>query len=293
MFECIESVCSSLGIERENLQVQSALKLDSPNPFQPLLVYPLSDQAIASQVKVYLQSIYPDNHLVLVTRFTGHSTENKRQLELCRLDQLEDLNDYTALYVPALAVGMVAGHIDSLLKIMALLRSHVGCPWDRKQTFDTLVPFVLEEAYEVVEAVNSKNGNNICEELGDLLLQIAFFAQISSEQDMFKFSDIVRSICQKLVHRHPHIFGDIQAESPETVEKIWRQQKRLEGSVGRRPDFPALLALEKAIAKGTLEPADIKDPLMRQLAELQAQAVAQGRCLEAEMASFLKNISQS
>ena len=101
--------------------------------------------------------------------------------------------------------------IRTLLEIMRLLRSPQGCPWDREQTSTSLIPHTLEEAYEVADAIESGQGYKICEELGDLLLQIVFLCQIAEEQGQFDFGDVVLSITEKLIRRHPHIFAGAQA----------------------------------------------------------------------------------
>ena len=99
-------------------------------------------------------------------------------------------------------------HIEDLRNIMAQLRSENGCNWDKQQTFESLVPYAIEEAHEVAEAVNSKNYSHLCEELGDLLLQVVFHAQIAQEQQLFSFDDVVNSISQKMIRRHPHVFAE-------------------------------------------------------------------------------------
>src|SRR5512137_2565201 len=107
--------------------------------------------------------------------------------------------------------------IDRLLEIMARLRGPDGCPWDREQTLQSLRPYVLEETYEVLEAIDAGDPREHCEELGDLLLQIVFQAQLSSEAGRFDFADVATAISDKLVSRHPHVFGDAVARDSEEV----------------------------------------------------------------------------
>lgn len=118
--------------------------------------------------------------------------------------------------------------MERLLDIMARLRSPGGCPWDRQQTHDSLRPYVIEEAYEVVEAIDSGPTAKIAEELGDLLLQVAFHAQIATELGEFTFDDVVEAICKKLVRRHPHIFGDVEASDADQVLHNWERIKQEE-----------------------------------------------------------------
>ena len=116
--------------------------------------------------------------------------------------------------------------IDELLKVMARLRDpNDGCPWDRAQTFASLVPHTLEEAYEVAEAIEQGHFSALCGELGDLLFQVVFYAQLAEEQRLFNFSAVVTAIVEKLVRRHPHVFGKIRCEDPEALSTAWAQQK--------------------------------------------------------------------
>jgi MazG family protein len=149
-------------------------------------------------------------------------------------------------------------NLKELLAIMAKLRSSSGCPWDREQTEDTLKPYLLEEAYEAIEAIETGRPEDLKDELGDLLLQIIFISQISSEKGQFEFPDVVHTLAEKLIRRHPHIFpppgtkkGMVQAQNAQDVKNIWKAVKRAEGKyaapgslLSRLP--LALPALEKA-----------------------------------------------
>src|SRR5690349_13816018 len=112
-----------------------------------------------------------------------------------------------------------------LVEIMARLRSPEGCPWDREQTFDTIKPFLLEETYEVMDAIDSRDWQQLPGELGDLLLQAVFFSQMAAEQNLFRIDDALDSINQKLIRRHPHVFGDESADTEGQVRKRWSEIK--------------------------------------------------------------------
>lgn len=120
---------------------------------------------------------------------------------------------------------MTSYTITDLLAIMAQLRSEKGCNWDKAQTFESLTKYVLEEAHEVTEAIAAQDYPHLCEELGDLLLQVVFQAQIASEQGLFSFADVVQSISAKLVRRHPHVFAEQNDLTPEQVSAQWEQIK--------------------------------------------------------------------
>jgi len=111
---------------------------------------------------------------------------------------------------------------------MARLRAPGGCPWDREQNFDTIKPYLLEETYEVMDAIDTRDWNGLAEELGDLLLQSVFFAQMASEAGHFDISDSLEAINSKLVRRHPHVFGDGSANTADDVKRKWDEIKKAE-----------------------------------------------------------------
>jgi len=116
----------------------------------------------------------------------------------------------------------------TLVELMARLRAPGGCPWDREQTFDTIKPFLLEETYEVLDAIDARDWDELAGELGDLLLQAVFFSQMAGEAGYFKIEDVIDRINEKLVRRHPHVFGDASAETESDVREIWGQVKAQE-----------------------------------------------------------------
>jgi nucleoside triphosphate diphosphatase len=125
--------------------------------------------------------------------------------------------------------------ISRLLTIMAALRTPgTGCPWDLEQNFATIAPYTLEEAYEVADAIARGDLGDLCEELGDLLLQVVFHARMAQEQDAFDFGDVVEAITGKLLRRHPHVFGEARGLSPEAVERLWDQIKAEEKAAKTR-----------------------------------------------------------
>ncbi|HTU44271.1 MAG TPA: nucleoside triphosphate pyrophosphohydrolase [Bryobacteraceae bacterium] len=119
-----------------------------------------------------------------------------------------------------------------LVSVMARLRAPGGCPWDRKQTFDTIKSYLLEEAYEVMDAIDRRDWQGVAEELGDLLLQPVFFAEMAAEQGLFTISDSLDAINEKLIRRHPHVFGDAIAETAEDVKQRWDEIKKREKAAG-------------------------------------------------------------
>ena len=114
---------------------------------------------------------------------------------------------------------------DDLIDIIAELRSDHGCPWDREQTFESLKKCLADEAQEVFEAVDNKDMENLCEELGDVLLQVVLYSQIAKEAGAFTIDDVIDGISKKMVRRHPHVFGDIEVNSPEEALALWKEIK--------------------------------------------------------------------
>ncbi len=114
---------------------------------------------------------------------------------------------------------------ERAVQIMARLRAPGGCPWDREQTFDTIKPYTLEEAYEVLEAIDNRDWPELTGELGDLLLQVLFYSQMASEEGRFSVDDVLDRLSTKLVDRHPHVFGDVKADTPAEVLRNWEALK--------------------------------------------------------------------
>ena len=148
---------------------------------------------------------------------------------------------------------MTAGdEFARLVDIMRRLRT--DCPWDRSQTHSTLRTYLLEEAYEVLHALDTEHFDDLREELGDLLLQIVFHAEIAEEAGRFDMADVARGVCDKLVRRHPHVFGDKEAHTPADVLHRWEKIKRAEGKKesvldGVPPELPALIRAVRTLSK--------------------------------------------
>lgn len=119
-------------------------------------------------------------------------------------------------------------NFQDLIQIIAQLRGENGCPWDRAQTHDSLKTCLTEEAGEVLAAIDSRDDENLCEELGDLLLQVVMHAQIAAEENRFTIEDVIDGVSQKMIRRHPHVFGDKKAMTQEESLKLWEEIKRQE-----------------------------------------------------------------
>ena len=142
-------------------------------------------------------------------------------------------------------MGLTTGErFERAVAIMARLRAPGGCPWDREQTFDSIKPYTLEETYEVLEAIDNRDWDELSGELGDLLLQVLFYSEMSKEQGTFTIDDVIEKLSAKLVNRHPHVFGDVQAETASEVVRNWEaikaeeKKKRLAAGGGKTAKEP-------------------------------------------------------
>jgi tetrapyrrole methylase family protein / MazG family protein len=207
------------------------------DPIRPLLVAQLYNRDLASAVKIGLSRVYPDNYLVTLVRSAGIPGEQDlRTLPLHALDR-QDVDHLTSLWVPPMAPLEAVRSPESLTRIVARLRAPGGCPWDREQTPGSLRNAVLEEAYEVVDAIDAEDLGGLAEELGDLLLLIAMQAQIAEEIGVFRIEDIYEGVNRKLIRRHPHVFGSVSATTPDAVIATWEGVKESERA--QKGDFTA------------------------------------------------------
>ena len=239
----ISPVLVSLGMDALNgLQVADATELAARhhpplNPDVPALVGQLYSREVASDVKLTLMNQYPDNHLVMLLHATGTPQERLETLPLYELDRRDDISHLTTLYVPPLPLP---GALETFQDTIARLRAPDGCPWDREQTHLSLRRNLLEEAYEVLAALDGEDASALREELGDLLLQIVLHSQIAVESGEFSMADVVAAIDAKIKRRHPHVFGDLQVSGVGDVIANWETIKQVERADNGNGDKSAL-----------------------------------------------------
>ncbi len=247
----VEPLLSALGVDAlDGLQLHDAeaiARMHHPplNPDVPALLAQVYSSTIASDVKLTLANQYPETHEVTLVYSAGTPAQRLERVPLYALDR-QPVDHLTSLYVPPL---QKRGSFEYFQEIMAHLRSPEGCPWDRQQTHESLRPYLLEEAYEVLEALDSGDLELLKRELGDLLLQIVFHAQIAVEAGEFSMADVIAHACQKLIRRHPHVWGNVQVSDPAQVRANWdqikRQERTAEGSAAAQPS--ALDGVPKAL----------------------------------------------
>lgn len=196
---------------------------------------------------------------------------------------------------------------SSLVQLMRDLRGPDGCPWDKEQTHLTLAPYAIEETFEMVEALEKQDDNDFCEELGDVLFQVVLHAQLASERKAFDISDVIRSISEKLVRRHPHVFSEVKVKDANEVIKNWNEIKAKEKAGKIKPVFsipnglPALPTAEKIGSKTEKMKFDWNDArlvlaqLKSEVAELEAEmnlAEQNAEHLDHEMGDVLFSAAQ-
>lgn len=237
----IEPSLSALKIDGiTGLQIHDAtdfIRLYHPpiNPDQPALIAQVYSQAVASDTKLTLMNQYPDDYPVVLLHGAGTADEIIEHVLLYELDRSQHISYLTTLYVPPMPHP---SSFQSLLNIMAHLRSPEGCPWDIKQTHQSLRAHFIEEAYEVIEALDAEDMDSLSEELGDILLHVTFQSQIAVDNGEFYVTDVVRHIIEKMVRRHPHIFGEVKVEDADHVVRNWeaikQQEQAKKGENGRK-----------------------------------------------------------
>ncbi|MGN7410530.1 nucleoside triphosphate pyrophosphohydrolase [Sporosarcina sp. SAFN-010] len=213
-------------IEGFQLVDGTELRQDDVQMRQHVLIGQVYDAFVASDVKLTLLEKYAVDHPVTIVTAAGTSAEEVRTVPLVELDRETRIDNLTTVYVPP-----VVEQTDRLKEwqtfreIIAKLRSPEGCPWDREQTHESLKRFMIEEAHEVLDAIDREDDNDLIEELGDVLLQVFLHAQIGEDDGYFTMEDILQAVGDKMIRRHPHVFGEIEVADSDEVLKNWQDIK--------------------------------------------------------------------
>ncbi|MEX2237530.1 MAG: nucleoside triphosphate pyrophosphohydrolase [Dehalococcoidia bacterium] len=280
----LEPVSSYLRLDPLELALQLADALDLPvlDPARPALVAQVYNQRAASELKLAALRWYPPEHEVVVLQDMSLPTARRREVQLAELDRSSNFDHLTCVYLPALSLEANTRTMGGLRDIVARLRAPDGCPWDREQTHQSLRSDLLEETYEVLAALDEGDPHQLAEELGDLLNQVFFHAQLAAEAGDFELEDVVEAIAAKLVRRHPHVFAGVEVSGTDEVLKNWEAIKRQEkgdkeeiSTLDRVPlTLPALhqtsVVLERAGRSGFTWPGmeDVLEKLTEEVAEL-------------------------
>ena len=227
----LEPVISALGLDPfPHTALVDALELTVQHvpPFPtsaPAIIAQIYSRQVANDVKLTLMSVYPDEHPVQLVHAAGTAQERVEEVQLHEIDRSDHIGNLTALFVPGLGP---ATSFEAFQEIIAHLRAPDGCPWDRKQTHQSLRSHLLEETYEAITALDADDPNAMSEEFGDLLLQIVLHVQIASEYGEFSMPEVLQGIYEKIIRRHPHVFGDLELRDVDGVLHNWEKLKAAE-----------------------------------------------------------------
>jgi tetrapyrrole methylase family protein/MazG family protein len=275
----------------DSVDAQGRRQVGRVDPTRGLILFQVYDQASASQAKLALMRDYPDDWQVTLVRWAGTpGKEETRRIPLHLLDR-QACDHLTSVYVPPLPPELRRPEFGSLAGVMARLRAPDGCPWDREQTHGSLRRYLIEETYEVIEAIDDEDFELLCEELGDALLQIVFHAQLAAEEGLFSVDDVVDGIVSKLIRRHPHVFGDVSVSGSDEVLVNWERIKRaekpeeharrresiLDGIPAGLPALMAAMEISKRVVKVGFDWESLPDVLNKldeEIAELKAEIAA-------------------
>ncbi|MFC4620370.1 MazG family protein [Camelliibacillus cellulosilyticus] len=225
----LDPLFTALGIDPiEGFVFYDALDLNADDlPLdRHLVVCQVYDPIIASEVKLALLEQLPPDYEVFVVTSVGNQDESIVSMPLEDLDRKATVNNLTSVYVPPVKDKNLLNHtFIRLRRVIRQLRGPDGCPWDREQTHESLKKYLIEEANEVIEAIEEQDDDHLIEELGDVLLQVMLHAQIGEDEGFFNIQDVIRALTEKMIRRHPHVFGSASAASPADVERLWNDIK--------------------------------------------------------------------
>ncbi|PAE14799.1 MazG family protein [Virgibacillus sp. 7505] len=206
----------------------TSFKRDELEYRQHLIFCQVYDQMVASEVKLELLEDLPPEYPIMIVDAVGSSDESIKTVMLEDLDRSVEFSNLMSVYVPP-AVSLEMNHkFYRLREVIQTLRGPGGCPWDQKQTHESLRKYLIEEAYELIDAINKEDDENLIEELGDVLLQVMLHSQIGEDDGYFSIEDVIRSVTEKMIRRHPHVFGEAVLETEEELSKSWEAIKQEE-----------------------------------------------------------------
>lgn len=228
----IEPCLALLGLDAlDGLQIHDALTVAEQyhpplNPALPALLAQVYSRSVASALKLTLMNQYADDFPVKLIHGAGSDAARVESLKLYEIDRSSHIDAMTTLYLPPIDP---LSSFEALQNIIAHLRSPEGCPWDRQQTHQSLRPFLLEETYEALEALDDDNAEALVEELGDLLLQVLLHTQIAIEAGEFSMAELLQRLNEKMIRRHPHVWGDVETDGDlRQLSRIWQEVKDAE-----------------------------------------------------------------
>ncbi|WP_284036738.1 nucleoside triphosphate pyrophosphohydrolase [Neobacillus sp. 114] len=214
---------------------------------QHIIISQVYDAFVASNVKLTLMEKLPDDYEVYIVSAAGSQEESIMKVPLYEVDRNLSIDNLRSIYVPPVQEEEILWRtFPKLRNIIAHLRGPNGCPWDKEQTHESLKKYLIEETYEVIEAINSEDIDHLIEELGDVLLQVLLHAQIGEDDGYFSIEDVIEGLSAKMVRRHPHVFGGAEAANANEVVKNWQEIKKQEKG-GEHADVSLLAGVSLAL----------------------------------------------
>lgn len=223
------SICSLRLDPTKKLYITDIFNIEKENinPKNNILISQVYDNLKASELKLLLMEKYEDEQNITIIQSAGNPEESVKNVKLYEMDYKENkYNHLTSIFIENVEEKKY-NDIEDLRKILKKLRSKDGCPWDKKQEFNSMTQYVLEEANEVVEAIKNNDMDNLLEELGDLLFEIIFLTNLAEEKSYFYFEEVVDNIVKKMIRRHPHVFSNMDLEG-KNIEELWSEIKNTE-----------------------------------------------------------------
>lgn len=232
----IDDLFTAAGADpNDGFQMLDATAFDARhlNIRNALVVTQVYNQIVASDLKITLLEHYPPEHPVkVITAARNHEAE-VREVPLYELDHDFSESNLTSLYMAPVTGSALYGELNELTSVMATLISPDGCPWDQKQTHQSLRRYLIEESYELMEAIDADDIDHMIEELGDILLQVVFHAALARRDELFDIREVIEAVTDKMVRRHPHVFGDAVVNNLDDLSQVWEQEKKNEGKEQR------------------------------------------------------------
>ncbi|MHC1746616.1 MAG: nucleoside triphosphate pyrophosphohydrolase [Negativicutes bacterium] len=257
----LELLYCRMGIDPiAGITILDAADVPSLSPDLPtsLVITQVYNRQVASDTKLTLMTFLPDDYEIVVAQWLGLPEEKTSPIPLFELDRIAAIDHLTSVYVPAPPKLTHSFSLDPVIDVMARLRSPGGCVWDIEQDHKSLRRYIVEEVYEVLEAIDLADPEKLCEELGDLLLQVVFHARIAEESGAFSMQDVINSVTEKLIRRHPHVFGEITVRDAAEVIFNWDKIKQKEKGYNREsvldgipPALPSLMRAYKLQSKAS------------------------------------------
>ena len=292
----------SAAPQQEKMEIQTASALEITSAQNPLLILECDSRILMGECKLKLLDWYDPDQEALFFPPSDSPARSFVSMPLSQIDRQKKYDHTCAVLIPPVPLTeRKRFDFYDLVRVMDILRGENGCPWDREQTHETLKKYLVEEAYETAAAIAEEDWDHVADELGDVLLQVVFQANIGRQYGTFELSDVTTHICRKMIQRHPHIFSTVHCDTAEQVLKNWEEIKKTERGYktqsdalrGVSPGLPPLMRAAKVQMKARdvgfdwAGPRDALDKVCEEAREVGRELDREGPDLEAEVGDLL------